>query len=55
MGLTELIENAQRAYRSMDDAVISEAQFIGDFLDSADVVPLVRCKECRYSVSPKMS
>lgn len=32
MSLADLIINAQRAYRSMDDAVMCEADFIADFI-----------------------
>lgn len=34
MTLVELIINAQAAYRSMDDAQMSEAEFIADFIQS---------------------
>lgn len=34
MTLTELIVNAQAAYRSMDNPQISEAEFIADFIQS---------------------
>lgn len=34
MTLTELIINAQAAYRSMDNPQMSEAEFIADFIQS---------------------
>lgn len=37
LDLARLIENAQRAYQSMDDAKMSEAEFIADFLSGYGV------------------
>lgn len=38
MSLVDLIVNAQRAYRSMDDAVMCEAEFIADFISGSGYV-----------------
>lgn len=58
--IERMIQNAQAAYRSMDDPLMDEAKFIADFLTAADVAPVqhgwwIRLDACKGTENFKCS